>query len=92
METRMEYARKVALKLRELDAGMDALREKAELAAGLQQKAVCKKRIVEMTEKRKEVEILLRRVHEADEADFEEVAAAVERLMGESRPAYQMAA
>jgi hypothetical protein len=92
METRMEYARKVASKLRELDAAIDALREKAELAAGLQQKAGFKKRIVELTEKRKEGEVLLRRVHEADEANFEEVAAAVESLTGESLSAYKKAA
>jgi len=92
METRMEYARKVALKLMELDSIIDAFREKAELAAGQQQKAVYKKRIVELTEERKECEILLRRVHEADEADLEEVAVAVESLMGESRPAYKIAA
>lgn len=92
METRMEYARKVASKLRELDEAIDALREKAELAAGLQQKAGFKKRIVELTEKRKEGEVLLRRVHEADEANFEEVAAAVESLTGESQAAYKEAA
>ena len=77
----MEYARKVASKLMELDAAIDALREKAELAAGLQEKAGYKKRIVEMMEKRKEGELLLRRVHEADKVDFEEVAAAVESLI-----------
>ena len=92
METRMEYARMVASKLRELDTAIDALREKAELAAGLQQKAGYKKRIVELTEKRKEGEVLLRRVHEADEAHLEEVATAVESLMGESRPVYEKAA
>jgi hypothetical protein len=92
METRMEYARKVASKLREMDAAIDALREKAELAAGLQQKAGYKKRIVELTERRKEGETLLRRVHEVDDARLGEVASAVESLMGESLPAYKKAA
>lgn len=92
METRMEYARKVASKLREMDAAIDALREKAELAAGLQQKAGYRKRIVELTEKRKEVAVLLRRVHEVDDSHLGEVAASVESLMGENRPAYKKAA
>ena len=92
METRMEYARKMALKLREWDAAIDDLRSHAELAEDLRHKAEYNKKIVELREKRNEGTDLLRRVHEVDQSRLEEVRDAIDSLIGERRPSYRMAA
>ncbi len=92
METRMEYARKMALKLREWDAAIDDLRFHAELAEDLRRRAEYDKKIVELREKRNEGTDLLRRVHEVDQSSLEEVGDAIDSLIGERRPPFRMAA
>ena len=92
METRMEYARKMALKLREWDAAIDALRLHAELADDLRRKAEYNRKMTALKEKRKDGAEFLRRVHETDEAHIEDVRDAFGGIVGSRRPNLKLAA
>lgn len=92
METRMKYARKMALKLREWDAAIDDLRLHAELAEDLRRKAEYDGKIVELREKRREGVELLRNIHEVDQARLEEVRGAIDSLVGSRRQSFRLAA